>query len=321
MFIIIFKKLYLKVFSSIILVVLFAYITVNSQTYKDVSPKRTYTIGYMKNLFNEVDFGDAQAAIKVWVNEIVKTYHYSDGYNLKAKIYSQFDEVNEQKKQDSLAILALNTFDYLNNNTKIGLDPVLVPSAEGDVFGQYYILVRKEDRYKNITDLKGANLGLLTATNQIASRLWLDVTLAKINITDKTKFFKNIIMEEKESQLILNLFFGHIDACIVSTGAFSLMNELNPQVSSKIISIQVSPKYLWGLLCFTKTFINERDRSLFYTNAVHVHELISGKQLFSLIKIDKLVPFKNEYLNSYKDLVKEYIYLLKIKKIKENESI
>jgi hypothetical protein len=275
----------------------------------------------MKNLFNEVDFGDAQAAIKVWVNEIVKTYHYSDGYNLKAKIYSQFDEVNEQKKQDSLAILALNTFDYLNNNTKIGLDPVLVPSAEGDVFGQYYILVRKEDRYKNITDLKGANLGLLTATNQIASRLWLDVTLAKINITDKTKFFKNIIMEEKESQLILNLFFGHIDACIVSTGAFSLMNELNPQVSSKIISIQVSPKYLWGLLCFTKTFNNERDRSLFYTNAVHVHELISGKQLFSLIKIDKLVPFKNEYLNSYKDLIKEYTYLLKIKKIKENESI
>lgn len=99
------------------------------------------------------------------------------------------------------------------------------------------------------------------------------------------------------------------------------MNELNPQVGEHIINIQTSPKYLWGLLCFTKTFTDARDRNLFYNSAVHVHELISGKQLFSLIKIDKLVPFKNEYLNSYKELIKEYTYLLKTKKLKENGSI
>ncbi len=313
------KRLYVIVVFSIQITVLFTFITLNSQTNKEVTFKRGYTIGYMKNLFNEVDLNDAKASVKVWVNEIVKTYHYSDGYNLKAKIYDQFDEVNEAMKYDSLAILGLNTFDYLNN--KIGLDPVLATAAEGDVYAEYYILVRKNDRYKNILDLKGANIGLLSVTNHIASRLWLDIMLAKNNIADKTKFFKNIDMEEKESQLILNLFFGHLDACIVSRGGFSLMNELNPQVGEHIINIQTSPKYLWGLLCFTKTFTDARDRNLFYNSAVHVHELISGKQLFSLIKIDKLVPFKNEYLNSYKELIKEYTYLLKTKKLKENGSI
>jgi phosphonate transport system substrate-binding protein len=292
---------------------------IKPQSDKNVYEKRTYTIGYMKNLFNEVDLSDAQAAMKVWVNEIVKTYHYENGYNLRAKIYYQIDEVNKEQKEDSLAILGLNTFDYLSNNSRIGLDPVLVPSAEGDIYGEYYILVRKESHYKNIKDLKGTNIGIMSGTNQIASRFWLDVTLAKYNIPEKSKFFKNLFIEEKESQLILNLFFGHLDACIVSAGSFSLMKELNPQVGENLVSIESSPKYLWGVLCFTKTFTNERDRNLFYTNAVHVHELVSGKQLLSLIKIDKLLPFKAEYLNSFKNLMKEYTYLLKTKKIKDNE--
>lgn len=166
---------------------------VNAQTYTNDTKKKTYTIGNMKNLFMEVDVNDAQAAIKVWLDELVKTYHYSNGYNLKSKIYNQIDEVNEEKSRDSLAILSLNTYDYLNNNMTIGLDPKLVPSTEGDIFGDYYILVRKGGHYKDIKDLKGAIIGVPASTNHIASRLWLDVLLAKLNIPDKTKFFKSLL--------------------------------------------------------------------------------------------------------------------------------
>ncbi|MGA7721998.1 MAG: PhnD/SsuA/transferrin family substrate-binding protein [Ignavibacteriaceae bacterium] len=270
----------------------------------------------MKNLFNQVDLNDAKAAIKVWLDELVKTYNFSDGYQLKVKIYDQFEELSKEMNNDHLAIVAMNTIDYINNNEKIGLDPVLVPSAEGDIFSQYYILVRKESGYKDIKDLKGIIIGVLSGTNQAASTCWLDVTLAKNNIPDKTKFFKKIITANKESQLILNLFFGQLDACIVSTGAFSIMKELNPQVGDKLISILVSPKYLWGVVCFTKIFVNQSDRNLFYTHAVNVQELVSGKQVLSLIKVDKLETFKYDYLNSFKELLKEYTYCLKTKRIK-----
>jgi hypothetical protein len=315
------KRINIILIISIVFTVPAVIFTVNGQSGNNFSSKKTYTIGYMRDLFNEVDLSDAQAAVKVWINEIVKTWHYDEGYNLKAKIYNQFEEVIAEMKDDSLAALSLNTFDYLNNNNKLGLEPELVSSAEGDIYGEYYILVRKEDHYRDIKDLKGTNMGVISGTNHIASRLWLDVTLAKYNIPDKKKFFKNFTMDQKESQLILNLFFGHLDACIVSSGAFSLMKELNPQISEKIICIQASPKYLWGLLCFIKSIIGEKDKTLFYSRAMHIQELISGKQLFSLIKIDKVVPFQNYYLNSYRDLMKEYTYLVKIKKIKANESI
>jgi hypothetical protein len=273
----------------------------------------------MKNIFSEVDLNDARAAVKVLLNEIVKTYNYGFGYNLKAKIYNHFDEVSESMKADSLAVLSMNTYDYLKYGEKFGLDPVLVPSTKGDIFEQYKILTRKQGDFKSIKDLKGITIGLLSSKNHIASRIWLDVSLAKNNIPDKSKFFKKIISTEKESQLILDLFFGHLDACIVSTTAFALMTELNPQVGDKLISIQNSPKYLWGVTCFTKMFNNDKYRDVFYKSAIQVSNLNSGKQLFSMIKINELVPFKMEYLNSFKDLMKEFNYNIKINKLKNDE--
>lgn len=296
------------------------YFTLKPEIMPDNQDKRLYTVGYMKNLFNEVDINDAKAAIKVWINQLVSSSHYEDQYTLQVKIYDQFEDLNKGIKNDSLAIVALNTIDYINNGEKIGLEPVLVPSTKGDIFEQYYILVSNDGRYKNIRDLKGANIGVLShSIYKTTSNYWLDVTLAKNNISDKANFFGRFTTSNKESQLILNLFFGRLDACIVSKESFTLMKELNPQIGGKIISIQTSPDYLMGVVCFTKKFMSVGDRNLFYTNAIHVHETVSGRQVLSLVKVDKLVSFKNDYLNSLKDLTKEYNNLVKAKKIKVYE--
>ena len=303
-----------------VLTACFTFSAADPQSPAAVPQKKSYTIGFIRSLFSEVVLSDAQAALKVWVKEIVKAYHYNEGYNLKAKIYNRYDDVKEEMKHDSLAVVVLNTLDYLEYIDKIELDPVLVLSSRGDIFEQYYILVKKDDHYKNIKDLKGADIGQISGKNQAASRYWLDVTLAKNNISDKTKFFKKVVTSDKESQLILNLFFGHLDACIVSKGSFTLMKELNPQIESKIMCIQNSPGYLIGLICYVKNVISDHEKDLFYTNVLHIQELNSGKQLLSLIKVDKLVDFKKEYLINTRELAKEYSYLVKTKKIKNDES-
>jgi len=314
-----FNKLNIKYIFLLLLAASLTSFKLNTANFSETPIKRTYTLGYMKNIFSEVDINDARAAIKVLTDEIVRAYHYSDGYNLKAKIYGQCSDVTDSMKNDSLAVLSVNPYDYLTFGDKIGLDPILVPCTKGDIFEQYSILTRKVSNFSNIKDLKGVKIGLLSSKNHIASRIWLDVLLAKNNIPDKSKFFNKINTAEKESQLILDLFFGHLDACIVSTGALILMKELNPQVGEKLISIQNSPKYLWGMLCYTKIFTSEKDRNIFYTSARQVNGLNPGKQLFSLVKINKLEPFRYEYLNSFRDLLKEYNNDIKLKKLKNDD--
>ena len=49
------KKLNIIVVFSMLFTVTFAFFTINSQSEKNGSSKRNYTVGYMKNLFSEVD--------------------------------------------------------------------------------------------------------------------------------------------------------------------------------------------------------------------------------------------------------------------------
>jgi len=77
------KNLYMIIIFSIMYTALFTYFTAEAQSNNNFSYKKNYTIGYMKNLFNQVDLNDAEAALKIWVNELVKSFHYNDGYNLR----------------------------------------------------------------------------------------------------------------------------------------------------------------------------------------------------------------------------------------------
>ena len=286
-----------------------------SQDGKLSSAKKTYTLAYMRSVFDDVDINDAQAAIKVWVREIVKKYRYNDRYDLDAKIYSDYNELNEQIKTDNIAAVSLSTYDYLTYGIRLGLEPAFVPSKNGNINVEYYLITRKKDNYKDIKELKGSRIGIDSEPKHLASKLWLDVTLARNNIPDKKKFFKEMIENTKESQLILNVFFDQLDACVVSKYSFQIMCELNPQVSEKLVSIANSPSYLLGLTCFTKTFNDANERNLFRTDITNVKKLASGKQLFTIIRIDNVVPFQNEYLGNYKNLLKEYNNFIKLKKI------
>jgi phosphonate transport system substrate-binding protein len=279
--------------------------------------RRTYTLGYMKNIFNDVDINDAQAAVIVWMNEIDKSYNYNkNGYDLRGKIYSSINEFKEDLKKGDVAIIAINTFDYFNYGNKLGLEPAFVPTINGNIGAEYYLLIREKNNYKSLKDLKGANIGISTDQNHTASKLWLDIMLAKNNLPVKSKFFNKIIEIQKESQLLLNLFFGQLDACIVSDNAYNLMSEINPQIGEKLTRILTSPRYLQGILCYIKTFNKKQDRELFNSAITNVTQFSTGKQILSLIKIDKLVPFHDEYLINYKNLLKEY-YNLPGKRIKQ----
>ena len=284
--------------------------TLVCQVQEKAPAPKTYTVGLLRNIFVDVDINDAQAAVKLWFTEIVKTFKYNDEYRLKALIYNDFSNLDNEIKNDSLAVLGINTIDYFTYANKFDLEPVFVPSLNGEVGNEYYILIRKDRKFQNIKDLKGTSIGVLSSRSQIASSLWLDVILAQNKLPGREKFFNKVTATEKESQLILNLFFGQLDACIVTKNSYLLMKELNPQIGEKLTYMLKSPKYVWAILCYTKTFKDTKDRKKFYTSALNVQELISGKQLLTLLKIEKLVPCQNEYLNNYKTLLKDYNNLL-----------
>lgn len=267
---------------------------------------KTYTIGYMKNIFYNVDVNDVQAALKVWVDETLKLYDVAKNYRFVNKFYEDFDALNRGMNNDNIAVLSISTYDYLNYSNKIDLEPLLVPEIDGEVGVEYYLLVKKDYHYNGLKDLRGKNIGLISTPVFIASSLWIDVLLSKNNLPSKTKFFNKIETAQKESQLILNVFFGNLDACIVTKSSFKVMKELNPQIGQKLECLYNSPLYIAGFICCPKSIKNKEVRDGFYDSLIKLHKLTVGRQIFTLVKIGKLVPAKNEHFNSFINLLKDH---------------
>ncbi len=267
--------------------------------------KELITIGFMHNLFFNKDINDEQAAIKVWVDNILKNNKLKYYYSFRSKIYENFNEVSTEMKSDSLSAVVISTIDYLKLGSKIKLQPALVPVINNEVGYKYYLLVKKNDNYNSLKDLQNTSIGLSSERVHTASILWLEVTLAKINLPSKDKFFKNIKYSGKESDLVLDLFFGKTDACIVSDYDYNLMKELNPQIGNKLKIIAITPRYLRALFCFTK-LVGKEEKDVILNSAITFQTLSAGKQLFTLLNMEKIESYKPEYIESYKTLLKEH---------------
>ena len=283
------------------LIVFIILLSVNS--YSQKLPKY-YTIGIMKELFNDVNINDAGAACNIWLNEIRKLN--KSNYDLDLKIYENYNEVHEDLIKGNLAFLALNVVDFMQLKDKFSLDPQFIASFKGDTEFRYLLLTSKDKNYKDIKDLKDLRIGITSKYNNDIPKLWFDVFCAKNNISDIKSYFKEIITTPNESQLILNLFFGKIDACLVPEKIFRIMAELNPQMEARLTPLASSPYYIFTIMCFTKNYINEEDRKVFTDNALKMHELVSGKQIMMMMKINKLVLFHDTDLDSYRQLLEDY---------------
>lgn len=259
-----------------------------------------YTIVVMPNLFSDVNINDASAAFKLWVNEIGKPV--AQDFSLSGIVAADFESVKNNFTKDNIAVLCLSINDYFQYRDAFGLSPAFVPDYHGETAFEYLLLVRKDKKFKSFSDLKGSNIVVSTNYDPVTSLKWFN-TLCLSNNVDKAKFFKKTTETPKESQMILNLFFGKIDACVVRKTTYNLMKELNSQLDKEITSLVASPPYLIAVMCFTKNIQAENHRKSFSESALNLHNTISGKQIMTLMKIDKLSPFKKELLNNYLELL------------------
>ncbi|MGE5498256.1 MAG: phosphate/phosphite/phosphonate ABC transporter substrate-binding protein [Syntrophothermus sp.] len=267
---------------------------------------KSYAVGFMNNVFSEVDLNDARAALKIWVNETIRLYNGQDEYQIHSIFYENISDLSKSIRNNDLAFISMSTYDYLAQEKKLGLEPVLVPEIEGELGVKFCLLVNRSAGINNIRDLKGKAIGLIANPISIASRLWLDVLLAKNNLLPKEKYFNRIEGSSKDSQAILNLFFGNLDACIVPEKSYQLMKELNPQVGEKLKSILISDSFMPGFICYVSTSGDEQFKQHFCSSTIKLQEHNAGRQMLTLLKIGKLVPFKDQYLDSFRDLLKEH---------------
>jgi phosphonate transport system substrate-binding protein len=132
---------------------------------------------------------------------------------------------------------------------------------------------------------------------------WLDSLLTARVSSGAQGFFGSISEATKATQVVMPVFFGQADACLVNRSLLETMSELNPQVGRQLLILEQSPGFVTGILAARKNFSHtQRDTVVKILQEMHTDP--KGKQIMSLFRITRLVPFMPEHLASVEKVLR-----------------
>ena len=253
------------------------------------------------NSFHNAKTEDAQAIAEILANHIKKLHNLN--YQFEVKTPVSMEEIENAFGTDFDCSI-LTTEEFLNLQNKLPLEPINTNYTNGNIGYKYLLLVNKDDNITDIRQLKNESINILARETQKAPFLWVEKLLRENGLKDYKKFFKSVSVDYKATNVVLPVFFGKINACIVTESSYNLLCELNPSIKSKLKVLQSTDNILLGMVCLNKNKKDKSSYSLLKEIFPTLQENEYGKQLLYLFSADKLVPYKNEYLQNYLKLLK-----------------
>lgn len=258
---------------------------------------------YTADVLRDIAESDAKAAIKVWADTMAKE-----------KAIHAYAEVEIVPDAEGLARLletkhadvgGMTMLEFHQIEDRVDIDPIFAVSRGGTYAVEYLVLVRNESSFRELTDLRGATLALFDNARGSLAMPWVELILAEHGIGSAADFFGRVSLSAKLSAVVLPVFFGKADACLVTRSGFETMVELNPQVGRDLRVLAKSPGLI-PMVAFIRGDFSPPFRQDLITAMVDLGESAAGRQVLTLLQGDSMVVVPSDALNSTRELMQKW---------------
>ena len=269
----------------------------HSLAQKPIDDINYFQVGFSANVFRGVYRKDATAAAKVLTEFFLKKYHRE---NWEVKPQEVFANINELKKilqKEEFEVLVMHPSEFIQVKDLGLLEPIAVSWRDGSPYDSYYLLVNKNNKYRSLEDLKNKSV-LICSLEGNKAELWLDHILKQKKLLNKEKYFAQMQFIDKPLSVILPVFFKKADACVVDESLYRTVTELNPQIGTDLIALEVSQPLAIGLVAIRKTISDLQIKTDIKDAFLNLQNYDESRQYLTIFRIGKVIEFKDEYLNS-----------------------
>jgi phosphonate transport system substrate-binding protein len=134
---------------------------------------------------------------------------------------------------------------------------------------------------------------------------WLETRLSKEGLGRLSDVFDRVTQFSKLTRAILPVYFGQIDACLVTRQGFETASELNPQVGRQLKVLASSEALVPVVFCFRGDYKSPyRDRLL--AEIGKVKTTAAGQQFMTLFQCDTLMEGPESLLASASALLQAH---------------
>lgn len=245
-----------------------------------------------------------KVAVKIWLQEIVN--NIDNSYKTISVAVSSFQELKELYDNNKLDMIVMLSKDYLDVIKSIPIKPYYIALSNNEAVHRYVLIGKKSKGNSNQIDYSKSKIAIPENNWGGLGKYWLEYLFQQKKI--RYKFYQeneeNLIKDE--NQAILSVFFNNSDYCVARKSTLELMSELNPQLKKSLIVLEESEPLLHSSFNFSDKTPQYKINIL---NRIVNDETQRARlnQIMSLFKHEKLVPFKEEYLNGIKKIYNSYL--------------
>ncbi len=259
------------------------------------------SVGFSVSTFLDVEKERAQAITSIWSNLVAAKW----GGTASTTVCKSLDDLEKKLRSKHLDLVVLLPEEYLQLRNKVNLEPLFVSARDKDIFDRLVLVVRRDSNARCISDLKGKTLIQQHTLCAKGRNLWLDTILMRTGVRKPERFFAQSRNVLKPSAAILPVFFRKEDACVVTLRSLQVMADLNPQLKRELLVLEESRPRPSAIIA-TRKGLPASHREMLRDVLQSLDRTVQGKQLLTLFRMNRLVPFRPEYLARMEELFREH---------------
>ncbi|WP_320036244.1 PhnD/SsuA/transferrin family substrate-binding protein [Halarcobacter sp.] len=213
----------------IILIILLIITLLQAENYKYEA-----TCGFLYQGTILTKFKEARVALRSWIEELIK----KDGGKAYVNFYKNEEKLYRDLRDNKLDMIVLTAPYFFRNKEDIykhAKDFWSLDFGSGKYI--YYYLIGKNDiNNGSFKTLKNKTLSI--QKNDSIGKVWLNKNTYELNKEKAEKILKTIRYEEKDSSVVLNVYFGKSDYAIINKRVWDDMLALNPAIVKKVKIIE-----------------------------------------------------------------------------------
>jgi ABC-type phosphate/phosphonate transport system substrate-binding protein len=220
---------------------------------------------------------------------------------LNVEIYNSDLSLSKQLAAGKLDAAFMNPVFYLDHVDHLNSRFTYAVQHGPTTKAKYILLVRRDSGITTLEELK--NKKIIIPSGHTVGQLFLDVELMRASMPDTEMFFSELRHTRETNAAIVNLFFGQVDAALVTDFSYRVASELNHQIPDTLKIIRTSqplihmlisvrkdfpPQIVNKLIPFSQVFnkyprLQYLRKTFFFEGAAKV----TNKDLFDIVKLNR----------------------------------
>lgn len=232
---------------------------------------------------------DAAIAADVFLKQAIQ----GSGLNLSTKVYDRDEELGRDIGAGRSDVFIVNSGLYLDCEKLFSLQPILI-GTRTERPTETLVLVASKDN--TLSSLKDGSLVIDNSSRGETPERWISDHLLRSGAGDIAQdYFSNVTNVNSASRAVIPVYFGKVDAAIVSEAGFERMRAHNPDVFKRLQVVSKSKPLARTVVCMRSDYDSYRTNDIVNT-LKGLTQSESGRNFLDRIGTSKFFPFKAQDL-------------------------